>query len=86
MKSKTLALILLCCAASLGAKVKLPALVSDNMVLQQQTEVKLWGTATPKAEVRVTPSWNGQTSTCRADKDGRWAACRENSGSRVHAL
>lgn len=55
MKSKTLALILLCCAASLGAKVKLPALVSDNMVLQQQTEVKLWGTATPKAEVRVTP-------------------------------
>ena len=43
MKSKTLALILLCCAASLGAKVKLPALVGDNMILQQQTEVKLWG-------------------------------------------
>ena len=58
MKSKTLALILLCCAASLGAKVKLPALVGDNMILQQQTEVKLWGTAAPKAEVRVTPSWN----------------------------
>lgn len=54
MKSKTLALILLCCAASLGAKVKLPALVGDNMILQQQTEVKLWGTAAPKAEVRVT--------------------------------
>ncbi len=72
MKSKTLALILLCCAASLGAKVKLPALVGDNMILQQQTEVKLWGTAAPKAEVRVTPSWNGQTTTCRADKDGRW--------------
>ena len=72
MKSKTLALILLCCAASLGAKVKLPALVGDNMILQQQTEVKLWGTAAPKAEVRVTPSWNGQTTTCRADKDGHW--------------
>lgn len=72
MKSKTLALILLCCAVSLGAKVKLPALVGDDMILQQQTEVKLWGTAAPKAEVRVTPSWNGQTTTCRADKDGRW--------------
>ena len=85
MKSKTLALILLCCAASLGAKVKLPALVGDNMILQQQTEVKLWGTAAPKAEVRVTPSWNGQTSTCRADKDGRWMsrcpACRSGSRS-----
>ena len=37
MKSKVLALILLCGAASLGAKVKLPALVGDNMILQQQT-------------------------------------------------
>lgn len=77
MKSKVLALILLCGAASLGAKVKLPALVGDNMILQQQTEVKLWGTAAPKAEVRVTPSWNGQTMTCRADKDGGWTLAVE---------
>ena len=54
MKSKVLALILLCCAASLGAKVKLPALVGDNMILQQQTEVKLWGTA---------PFWPGWSQT-----------------------
>ena len=77
MKSKVLALILLCGAASLGAKVKLPALVGDNMILQQQTEVKLWGTAAPEAEVRVTPSWNGQTMTCRADKDGGWTLAVE---------
>ncbi len=72
MKSKVLAFILLCCATSIGAKVKLPALMGDNMILQQQAEVKLWGTAAPKAEVRVTPSWDGQTRTCRPDKDGRW--------------
>ena len=72
MKTRTLALLLLCCAASLGAKVKLPTLVGDNMILQQQTEVKLWGSANPRAEVRVTPSWSGKTATCRADKDGRW--------------
>ncbi len=64
--------MLLCCAASMGAKVKLPAVVSDNMMLQQQSEVKLWGTAAPKAEVRVTPSWSGTTSTCKADKNGNW--------------
>ena len=86
MKSKTLALILLCCAASLGAKVKLPALVGDNMILQQQTEVKLWGTAAPKAEVRVTPSWNGQTTTLPSQKVWPLPFCRENSGSRIHAL
>ena len=77
MKSKVLALILLCGAASLGAKVKLPALVGDNMILQQQTEVTLWGTAAPEAEVRVTPAWNGQTMTCRADKDGGWTLAVE---------
>ncbi len=72
MKGKAFALILLFCAASLGAKVKLPTLMGDNMILQQQTEVKLWGKATPKAEVRVTPSWSGKTTACRADKDGNW--------------
>lgn len=72
MRRTTLALLLSLCLAPLGAKVKLPALLGDNMILQQQTEVKLWGTAAPKAEVRVTPSWSGQTVSCRADKDGRW--------------
>lgn len=75
MKSKTLTFVLLfslLCTAPLCAKVKLPALMGDNMILQQQTDVKLWGTAAPNAEVRITPSWSGQTATCRADKDGRW--------------
>ena len=72
MKVKAFALIFLFCALSVGAKVKLPTLMGDNMILQQQTEVKLWGKAPPKAEVRVTPSWNGKIATCRADKDGNW--------------
>ena len=72
MKSKILVCALLLVAASVEAKVKLPSLVCDNMVLQQQTDVKLWGEATPKAEVRITPSWSGEAKTCRADKDGRW--------------
>ncbi len=29
------------------AKVVLPDILSDNMVLQQNTEVKLWGDCTP---------------------------------------
>ena len=46
-----------------GAKVRLPAVVGDNMVLQQATDVKVWGWAAPGSEVRVAPSWGG----CRAD-------------------
>lgn len=55
-----------------SAKVTLPSLLGDNMVLQQQTEVLLWGKSKPKATIRVTPSWSGKTVTCRADVDGRW--------------
>ena len=74
MKKKTfIPLLLLCCSATLGAKVKLPSLIGDNMIVQQQTEVKFWGKATPRSIVHVTPSWNGQTFNCHADENGRWS-------------
>ena len=33
-------------SALVEAEVKLPAIFSDNMVMQQQTEAAIWGTAT----------------------------------------
>ena len=41
------ALVLLLCAAwtPSEAKIKLPAIVGDNMVLQQSCNVKVWGWA-----------------------------------------
>ena len=53
------------------AKVRLPHIISDNMVLQQQTDARLWGWAKAKATVTVTTSWH-QTVTTQAGKDGRW--------------
>lgn len=43
-------LILLVCTASLplSAKVRLPRLVSNKMVLQRDTELKIWGWALPE--------------------------------------
>lgn len=38
---------LLVLAGSVSAKVVLPAILSDNMVLQQNAQVNLWGKATP---------------------------------------
>ena len=72
MKKLLFTLFLLLGALVLDAKVKLPALVSDNMLLQQQTDARLWGWAKPGATVRVTPSWDGQTVSCQADAQGRW--------------
>ncbi len=56
----------------LQAEVKMPAIFSDNMVMQQQTTANLWGTATPNKVVTVTPAWDGQAYTTKADDKGAW--------------
>ena len=55
------------------AKVTLPSILGDNMVLQQQAEVKLWGKARPNATVTVKTSWNGQTYKSSSDGKGGWS-------------
>ena len=53
------------------AKVKLPSVLADNMVLQQQTDVKLWGQAQAKATLTVKTSWNNKTYKAIADNKGQ---------------
>jgi sialate O-acetylesterase len=57
---------------SLNAAIKLPAIFSDNMVLQQQTNVALWGTATNNTKVIVTTSWVKKSITTMSDENGNW--------------
>ena len=53
-----------------ASDVALPALFSDNMVLQRNMPVPVWGTAAPGGVVVVTI--NGQTKKAVVQKDGRW--------------
>jgi len=73
MNKRTMLFVVLaavaCCAQ---AKVRLPHLIGDNMVLQQQTDARLWGWAAPGKTVTVTTSWSDQKVTAKAGKDGRW--------------
>lgn len=59
-------------ATHLTAKVTLPKMFSDNMVIQRETTARLWGTAKPDATVKVSLSWTTQRYTTRSDADGRW--------------
>ena len=59
-------------AAAGQAKVRLPHLVSDNMVIQQQTDVRLWGWTKAGKTVTATTSWSDQRAEAKADKEGRW--------------
>lgn len=55
----------------LHAEVKLPKLISDGMVLQRETDVKIWGWATPNEEVTIT--FNAKSYTIVTTADGNWA-------------
>ena len=57
-------------APLLRAELKLPAIISDHMVLQQKQANPVWGWDTPGAKVTVT--FAGQTQTATAGPDGRW--------------
>ena len=59
-------------AISMQAKVRLPHIIGDNMILQQNVEARLWGWDKPGQKVNVTVSWNQQVYTTKTDKEGRW--------------
>ena len=42
-----------CVGNEAGAVVKLPSLVGDRMVLQRETDLKIWGWADPGEKVTV---------------------------------
>lgn len=55
------------------ARVRPSAMISDNMVLQQQANARLWGKADPSATIDITTSWDGKTYRTSADRLGDWS-------------
>jgi sialate O-acetylesterase len=52
---------------------EIPAIFSDNMVLQQNTTVKFWGRAEAEVNVTINTSWS-KTSSASVNTDGDWVA------------
>jgi sialate O-acetylesterase len=61
---------LLGCTLTASADIKLPALVSDNMVLLQDADANVWGTADPGEAVKVT--LGNKSAMTTADAAGKW--------------
>ena len=72
MKKLTLLLTALLATTGINAKVTLPKMFSDGMVMQRETNANLWGTAKASATVKITTSWNGKTYETKAGTDGKW--------------
>ena len=65
-----LALAVFSVANAARAEVRLPAIIGDNMVLQQGVKVRIWGNAKPGERVIVT--LKDKSASAVADAQGRW--------------
>ena len=59
-------------SSTVVAQTKLPAILSDNMCLQQMSEVKVWGWDTPGKNVTISPSWNKKGMSTKTNEAGKW--------------
>lgn len=59
--------------ASFGSKaqVQVADIFSDNMVLQRNMDVNIWGTAAPGEQLVL--NFNGQNQKTKANKQGKWS-------------
>jgi sialate O-acetylesterase len=60
------------CNKGLNEDFNLSCLVSDGMVIQQNSACPVWGEATPGTEIKIVAGW-GDEYTAQADDQGRWS-------------
>jgi sialate O-acetylesterase len=68
----TLAFIMIITISRAQSQIELPSFISDNMVLQQQSNVPLWGWATPGKLVHVKGSWDNKEVVSTVEANGKW--------------
>ena len=64
--------LLLFWASAAFSKLGLPPILADNMVLQQNSTVKLWGTSSVKKSITVKVSWSSTWFQTWTKPDGTW--------------
>src|SRR5215831_13911212 len=70
MRKIFLLLLTLGSSIQIFANVSLPKIFGDNMVLQRNKPIPVWGWA--DANEKITVQFNHQTKTVTADKNGNW--------------
>ena len=73
MKKLILAVVAVLLSWGASAAIVLPKVLGSNMVLQQNSEVNLWGKADANKKVTIIVSWQKGKIQTVADGDGKWA-------------
>ena len=57
---------------NLNSQIELSNLFSDNMILQQESNVNFWGKAQKNQELLIYTSWSGNIHKTTVNNDGNW--------------
>ena len=60
--------------SNLNAQIELGPLFSDDMILQRNSQVSIWGSAKGNEKVSIISSWNNNEVFTKADNNGNWTA------------
>ncbi|MDB4093248.1 sialate O-acetylesterase [Flavobacteriaceae bacterium] len=52
--------------------LKLPSIFNDNMILQQDSNISIWGLSKSRSSISITVSWNEKTLITNSDDNGKW--------------
>ena len=75
-------LILSVFSNSMFGRIILPSVFSDNMVLQQNSDVAIWGWSNPGETVKIVTSWNSKdTVKVKADNSAAWKTSIQTSSA-----
>lgn len=72
MKKGFILILALLCGCLASARVSLPSLLGNGMVLQRNAQVQLWGHATGST-VKIVTSWDGRKYSVKPQADGAWS-------------
>ena len=65
-------LVLSLFSINMYGKIILPSVFADNMVLQQNSNVAIWGWSDPGETIKIITSWSKDTIKVKADNSSKW--------------
>ena len=72
MKINLLILISFLSVFNLNSQIEPNPLFSDNMILQRNSDVNVWGQADKGKDLSISVSWSDKTYTTKVNNDGSW--------------
>lgn len=72
LKKNLLFSVLFIFISNLNAQIELGPLFSDDMILQRNSQVPIWGSAKGNEKISITSSWNNNEVITKADNNGNW--------------